>query len=426
MKIVNRNFFLINFILLSFIAYVYFWDIKSSLIQIRFLIILLIFPYFFLSGNRINSIVYFFFPVLFIFIHLITVSNILDIKINIQRIYEIFFLYYFLVISYAYKEIILNYLNQFILIFLLIFYLSIIFYFFKKPESINLIISCYQGWFSLNNFLFLENSHFGMISSSILWYSVFRIFDNKINFISKFLLLIFIIFSFINISTSFLFNIIIISFLALFFCFKKIHSKEFLVILFLLIVSIFILIFEKQCAGRFFHTVKSVTSYFTFSEKLYKQIEGKIAGKEAEVKNFIPNMSTSIYVSSHKVMIFALKENILGFGLNQYYVVHEKYFIKNKDQYNFDIEPYLLQLNKQDASNNFVKLVCEFGIFSIFIFYFILKLLMSNTTLFLKFFFLAPLTSQLFLRGAGYFNGGFIFFLFFTIILSFKNNRKFN
>jgi len=426
MKIVNRNFFLINFILLSFIAYVYFWDIKSSLIQIRFLIILLIFPYFFLSGNRINSIVYFFFPVLFIFIHLITVSNILDIKINIQRMYEIFFLYYFLVISYAYKEIILNYLNQFILIFLLIFYLSMIFYFFKKPESINLIISCYQGWFSLNNFLFLENSHFGMISSSILWYSVFRIFDNKINFISKFLLLIFIIFSFINISTSFLFNIIIISFLALFFCFKKIHSKEFLVILFLLIVSIFILIFEKQCAGRFFHTVKSVTSYFTFSEKLHKQIEGKIAGEEAEVKNFIPNMSTSIYVSSHKVMIFALKENILGFGLNQYYVVHEKYFIKNKDQYNFEIEPYLLQLNKQDASNNFVKLVCEFGIFSIFIFYFILKLLMSNTPLFLKFFFLAPLTSQLFLRGAGYFNGGFIFFLFFTIILSFKNNRKFN
>jgi hypothetical protein len=104
--------------------------------------------------------------------------------------------------------------------------------------------------------------------------------------------------------------------------------------------------------------------------------------------------------------------------------VHEKYFIKNKDQYNFDIEPYLLQLNKQDASNNFVKLVCEFGVFSIFIFYFILKLLMNNTPLFLKFFFLAPLISQLFLRGAGYFNGGFIFFLFFTIILSFKNNRK--
>ena len=426
MKLVNRNFFLINFILLSFIAYVYFWDIKSSLIQIRFLIILLIFPYFFLLENRISSIVYFFFLVLFIFIHLITVSNILDIKINIQRIYEIFFLYYFLVISYAYKEIILNYLNQFILIFLLIFYLSITFYFFKKPESVNIIISCYQGWFSLNNFLFLENSHFGMISSSILWYSVFRLFDNKINFISKFLLLIFVIFSFINISTSFLFNIIIISFLALFFCFKKIHPKEFLVILFLLIVSIFILIFEKQCAGRFFHTVKSVTSYFTFSEKLHKHIEEKITGKEAEVKNFIPNMSTSIYVNSHKVMIFALKENILGFGLNQYYVVHEKYFIKNKDQYNFDIEPYLLQLNKQDASNNFVKLVCEFGIFSIFIFYFILKLLMSNTALFLKFFFLAPLISQLFLRGAGYFNGGFIFFLFFTIILSFKNNRKFN
>ena len=424
MKLVNRNFFLINFILLSFIAFVYFWDIKSSLIQIRFLIILLIFPYFFLSENRINSIVYFFFPVLFIFIHLITVSNILDIKINIQRIYEIFFLYYFLVISYAYKEIILNYLNQFILIFLLIFYLSITFHFFKKPESINFIISCYQGWFSLNNFLFLENSHFGMISSSILWYSVFRLFDNKINFISKFLLLIFIFFSFINISTSFLFNIIIISFLALFFCFKKIHSKEFLVILFLLIVSIFILIFEKQCAGRFFDTVKSVTSYFTFSEKLYKRIEGKIAGEEVEVRNFNPNMSTSIYVNSQKVMIFALKENILGFGLNQYYVVHEKYFIKNKDQYNFDIEPYLLQLNKQDASNNFVKLVCEFGIFSIFIFYFILKLLMNNTPLFLKFFFLAPLISQLFLRGAGYFNGGFIFFLFFTIILSFKNNRK--
>ena len=136
MKLVNRNFFLINFILLSFIAFVYFWDIKSSLIQIRFLIILLIFPYFFLSENRINSIVYFFFPVLFIFIHLITVSNILDIKINIQRIYEIFFLYYFLVIFYAYKEIILNYLNQFILIFLLIF---LIISFFLGSANIDLL-----------------------------------------------------------------------------------------------------------------------------------------------------------------------------------------------------------------------------------------------------------------------------------------------
>jgi len=425
MKIINKNFFLVNFILLSFIAYVYLWDVKYSLIQFRFLIILLIFPFVFLAKNRLNSIIYFFFPILFILIHLITVSKIFGIKINIQRLYEIIFLYYFLVISFAYKEIILNFLSRFIFIFLSIFFLSIIFYFIKNPESINFIISCYQGWFSLNNFIFLENSHLGMISSSILWYSVFRFFDNKMNFIFKILLFIFLIFSFINVSTSFLFSIIIISLLSIIFCLKKIHSKEFFVILFLLTVSIFILLFEKQCAERFFHTVKSVTAYFSLSEKLYKKSEKKAAVKE-EIENFMPNTSTSIYVNSQKIMIFALKENILGFGLNQYYVVHEKYFIKNKDQYNFDIEPYLLQLNKQDASNNFVKLVCEFGVFSILIFYFILKLLMNNTPLFLKFFFLAPLISQLFLRGAGYFNGGFIFFLFFTIILSFKNNRKIN
>lgn len=426
MKIINRNFFLVNFILLLFVTFVYFWDVQYSKVQFRFLIILLIFPFIFFFKNKDNSIKYFFIIVLFIFIHLIVVSNVYDIKINIQRIYEIFFLFYFFIISYAYKEIILNYLNRFISIFLLIFFLSIIFYFIKNPEHVNFIISCYQGWFSLNNFLFLENSHFGMISSSILWYSVFRLFDNKINFISKVLLFIFIIFSFINISTSFLFNTIIVSFLALIFCFKKIYSKEFLVILSLLVLSIFILIFEKQCAGRFFDTVKSVTSYFSFSEKLYKNFEEKKIGKEAEFGKFIPNMSTSIYVNSQKIMLFVLKENIFGFGLNQYYVAHQKYFIKNKNKYNFDIEPYLLQLNKQDASNNFVKLVCEFGIFTILIFYFIIKLLLNNTPLFLKFFFLAPLISQLFFRGAGYFNGGFIFFLFFTIMLSFKNNSKIN
>ena len=146
-------------------------------------------------------------------------------------------------------------------------------------------------------------------------------------------------------------------------------------------------------------------------------------------------MSTGVYVNSFKVVLFSLKNNIFGYGINQNNEAFKKYFEaytkENKidsaiDFHHPNYQPdYLYKLNFKDASNTLAKLLNEFGLFTIFILYFLSKFLFNNNiNLALKFFLISPLISQLFFRGAGYFNGGFIFFLFFAIILSFKKKYE--
>jgi hypothetical protein len=403
----KKNILLINyFILITFLSFVFFWDIKYPLFQIRFLIIFLVIPFIFFYKSKLNSIKLFFFPILFIFLHLIFISFFYNVNINIQRLYEIIFLYYFCVICFSYKEIIINNLDLFVLLFLLIFLPSIFFMFLIHPIKTYSLFSCYPGWFALNEFIYSENSHFGMISSSIVWYSVFRLFSNKIGFFFKLLLIIFIIFSFINVSTSFLVATLLTSFLVTILFFKRIKYKEFLFILFLAFTSFLILIFNSQCFSRFNDTIKVFKINLSRSEN----------DQQSNT-----NMSTDVYIASSKVLIYSLRKNVFGYGVNQYEHSYKEYFEENIYKYDLKQQGYLFKLNNKDASNNFVKLLCEFGIFSIIIFYFIIKLLLNNSRpLFLILFFIAPLISQFFFRGAGYFNGGFLFFLFFTIILSYE------
>jgi hypothetical protein len=76
-------------------------------------------------------------------------------------------------------------------------------------------------------------------------------------------------------------------------------------------------------------------------------------------------------------------------------------------------EVYLLNYN--DGSNNFAKLIVEFGIFSFFIFFLYFKYLFNiSVDKKNKFFMLGLITIQFF-RGAGYFNGGFLLILIFII-----------
>ena len=70
------------------------------------------------------------------------------------------------------------------------------------------------------------------------------------------------------------------------------------------------------------------------------------------------------------------------------------------------------KLNIQDASNNLMKIIVEFGLFSFFLFYLILKFAFSKKIeLKYKIFLLPNIFTQLLFRGAGYFNGGFVIFI---------------
>jgi hypothetical protein len=129
---------------------------------------------------------------------------------------------------------------------------------------------------------------------------------------------------------------------------------------------------------------------------------------ENDEKNIIhKNLSSDVWFKSIKIASNSLPNYPLGVGLNNYEIAHEK-FIDNVVTY-FKITK---KLNIQDASNNLMKIFVEFGFFSFFLFYLILKFIFSKKIeLKYKIFLLPNIFTQLLFRGAGYFNGGFVIFI---------------
>lgn len=139
-------------------------------------------------------------------------------------------------------------------------------------------------------------------------------------------------------------------------------------------------------------------------------------------KNNNINLSTEVYKTSLLIAKHALFYKPLGYGFNNYEEAFNKFIgdlnIKNKETF---------LLNKKDASNNLSKIVTEFGIFSIFFFYFLISFLFSSKIdNKIKIFLLLPIIIQTFVRGAGYFNGGFLLFVFYAFILWIKMHLKYN
>ena len=133
-----------------------------------------------------------------------------------------------------------------------------------------------------------------------------------------------------------------------------------------------------------------------------------------------PNLSIEVYITSLKIALLSIKDKPLGFGFNNYQLASNKYIGSlHTDNYETKL------LNLQDGSNNFSKIVTEFGFFSIILFYFFFKFCYSkNINLSYKFLLIPNLATQTFIRGAGYFNGGYIVFLLLLIYLVYENDLK--
>lgn len=134
----------------------------------------------------------------------------------------------------------------------------------------------------------------------------------------------------------------------------------------------------------------------------------------------INDHTSAVLINSFKVAYHAMKEKPFGWGFNNYQSPFNKFMLeKIVPKY-----PQIYYLNHNDGSNNFIKLIVEFGIFSLLIFfnlmYFTLnkKIHSSQRILFGGIIFIQMM------RGAGYFNGGFILCLIFTFILNFQSLRK--
>jgi hypothetical protein len=249
--------------------------------------------------------------------------------------------------------------------------------YFKQVSS-----SC-VGCFSILKIFFKENSHLALIAPSIIFYLLFISNYNKL--INFFAAIIFLLICFVNPSLTLYMGLIILLSFILFFKIKLFISQK--TVLIFIIFFIFIKLLTDSVAKI------KVVDFFN--------------------KNNNINLSTEVYKTSYLVAKNALFNKPLGYGFNNYSEAFDKY--------NVDLNIYnkeTLLLNKNDASNNLSKIVTEFGIFSIFFFYFLISFLFNNKiNNKIKIFLFLPIIIQTFVRGAGYFNGGFLLFVFFAFIL---------
>jgi hypothetical protein len=134
------------------------------------------------------------------------------------------------------------------------------------------------------------------------------------------------------------------------------------------------------------------------------------------------NLSIEVFMNSVRIAFFSVKEKFYGYGINNYDSAFAAHMINNIVP-SYYKEVFILNFN--DASSSFTKLISEFGIFSIFFFWFLLKYSLNDKILVQhKLFFISIILTQ-FYRGVGYANGGFAL-AFAMILIYFFRNYHFN
>jgi hypothetical protein len=407
----KNNFSLYNFFcIFLFVSSIYLWSIKFNLFEARHLIILLIIPIIYYNKfNKGDFIIILLCSILFLHKALfIEGSQILE------SLLILFYLIVLIKILGQYYKIFLNTISYQINLFFILFILSSILTSLYYLYEYNILYThCLIGCFSLFRVFFLENSHLGMMSSSLILYTLYlsSINDKKINYI---LFLIFLLICFFNYSLTLVAGLIFNSLLILVFFWKYINRKY-------LIYLILILIFCSNSAlNNKLHLAKIQSAFEPIKNMLQdKKNTNTNTNTNTNDKKIMvhKNLSSDVWLKSFKITFISVLKYPLGVGLNNYEIVHNK-FIHNVTT-SYEITK---KLNIQDASNNLTKIIVEFGIFSFFLVYLILKFIFSKKIeLKYKIFLLPNILTQLLFRGAGYFNGGFIIFI---IVMSYLIYEK--
>ena len=130
------------------------------------------------------------------------------------------------------------------------------------------------------------------------------------------------------------------------------------------------------------------------------------------------NLSSQVFIRSQLVAYETVKDKIFGFGIFNYSIAMEKF------KYDIPfINSVVLGLNSKDGSNNFAKLITEFGLIVLLIFGILfLSLLIDKIDLNTKIFYIPIVVTQT-IRGAGYLNGGFALAVFIIILCFFLRNK---
>ena len=424
----------INLILLyvGIFSFLFLWDIKKEFFEFRYLIVLPIFSsiYIYYNKNSFNLINDLGFPLL-IFFHLIILSLFFDYNLNNRDYFGLLFLALIFFIVNKNKDVILGSLHSILNCFLIIFSLFYLVFFIYSNSSF--IFSCYNGWFFRTKFIFLENSHFAIISVPIinyysLYFSELKIFNKK-EFLVFIFAIIFALISYSNFSTTFLFGLAMSQTMIL----LKMYSNPrfFFFSTYVIIVCLVTLFGYEQCSERSFGAIKPVKEFYNF-KKAQNLSESEIL-KIDENQKFNENyskfrlveknisMSVETLIVSLEITKKSFFDKPFGVGFNKYYLSHSEYIDKIILSHS-----HIKKNNIKDGATNISKLITEFGVFGIFIILTLSVFYFRNRKIQKLDFFLLSLICMQFLRGVGYFNGGFIFayiLLFHKIII--YNNLNF-
>ena len=124
---------------------------------------------------------------------------------------------------------------------------------------------------------------------------------------------------------------------------------------------------------------------------------------------------------SFSISYKSILDKPFGWGINGYENAFNYYNKVNPSEVSI-----LNNLNKKDGSNNLSKILVEFGVFGIIFYFFLIFASYSKIIpLDYKMIYIPIIITQS-LRGAGYFNGGFIlivFLLLFSYINAYKDKK---
>ena len=133
------------------------------------------------------------------------------------------------------------------------------------------------------------------------------------------------------------------------------------------------------------------------------------------------NVTTIVHLNHYMVTLEALAKNPIGYGFQNYKTAGMEFAkVNNMVRDHSDLK----YLNINDGSNNFNKILVEFGYLSVLLiilfFIFHIKTDLNNNS---KIFIFTILITQL-LRAAGYFNGGFLFVVIVGTLSVFIKQKK--
>jgi len=377
-------------------------------ITLNYFIILLLLPIFYLLSRKKNLSIYKIFNnqkyiilfVSFVIFHYFF-TNIL--YHQIIEPYELLNLFFLIILSFIYchyRNFLSNNFESILFLYLIIF---IGFSFYEQKGVFNVgqcnnkffLINFIQSKFQiyLSNSFYLENSHLAMMMTGVIFSSILILErSKKLSIFFLFLFFLSILITLLNYSVTFFISYLVCQVVIFIFFYKKISNKFWIYSFLFLFLNSLIFFSDINCT-------KKVTDFNV------KDVLGKKTMDKTRV-GVSTNLTTLIYERSAILTLNTLSNQPLGWGNDG--MDNATINLINKPEYKYS---YWIakKLNLKDGLSNFFKMINEFGFFSLLIFYLFIRYLLNREKIDSYNLFIITLFITQCIRGAGYFNGGFIF-----------------